>query len=156
MWVKTLLDQEASRPLPLLNLECENSVRASMKLFNEHQCSDLIVYSCDRVMGTLNRNDLNAFAARINDGDATISDLIKTQFVWIHPKQTLQDCFLMMEQHQLKEIPVIEDGFPVAVLGIEDVLTTLIEEDSSALNLFSFSRAKATSKLKMKLTRVGH
>ena len=92
-----------------------------------HQAADRL---SDDLVGILSERD---YARRVILEDRSsrttrVEEIMTKKVYCVSPKQTVEDCLMLMTDRYVRHLPVIEDGLVVGVLSIGDIVSTVISD----------------------------
>lgn len=102
----------------------------AIKLMAEAKVGALLVMEEERMAGIISERDytrkviLNNRSSR----DTRVRDIMTTDVVSVRPEQSIEDCLAMMSNYQIRHLPVVENGQPIGMLSVMDVVKTIISE----------------------------
>jgi CBS domain-containing protein len=132
MRVKDLLGKRVALPLPLV--QCADSVETAIKTMRSLGTGAVIVLEGGDTVGILTERDLvqskRLGAPYWDPCFVSVAEVMNANMISVNPDQALKDCLRVMQGHRIRQLPVMEDDFPIALLEIEDVLRELIDESS--------------------------
>jgi CBS domain-containing protein len=65
--------------------------------------------------------------------DTKVREIMTSKVFHVEPNDTIDDCMLLMSQHRIRHLPVVEGDRIIGVLSISDVLRTIIVEKQSLI-----------------------
>ncbi len=100
------------------------AVREAAKLLAEHQIGVVVVTDPDDgVCGILSERDIASgvaeFGAQV--ADKTVRELMTSSVISCTTSDSVVDILVLMEQHHVRHLPVIDDGALVGILSMRDV-----------------------------------
>jgi CBS domain-containing protein len=93
------------------------------KLMQQADAGMIPVVDDDRLMGTVTDRDIvmRVVAAGKDPQSTTAGEIASSDVVTVEPDQDLDEALSLMARHQIRRLPVIEDGRLVGVLAQADV-----------------------------------
>ena len=86
---------------------------------------------CDeggRLAGMFTERDVLRLAGEGDHfGDIRVGDVMTTAVVTLSPDDDVRDAARVMGEKQIRHLPVVQDGQVLGILGIRDVMRTLLE-----------------------------
>ena len=102
------------------------SVREVAQMMMEHDCGEIPVVS-DRggrsLVGVVTDRDIvcRAVAAGMDVNSTPVSRVMSSPVITASPDMTLDDCLALMESHQIRRIPVVDDRGVCGIVSQADV-----------------------------------
>lgn len=96
----------------LCTIDAEKSVAYAAKMMRDEDVGLAPIVEGDRLVGTLTDRDIAVrVVAEGRDPEATKArEVASTDIVTVEPTQNLDEALRLMAQHQVRRIPVVEDG----------------------------------------------
>jgi CBS domain-containing protein len=119
----------------------DGSLLKAVESMVHHRISALpVVDDKERICGILTEGDVvratNFFASKFVDmpeterkkllGANTVGKFMTVGAITLDPDESVDDALVLMKQHALKHLPVVEDGKVLGVLSRADILTALV------------------------------
>lgn len=107
------------------------SITEAAQLMKEEGVGAIPIVDGDRLVGMLTDRDIVIRAiADGSDPQATqVGDIASRDPVTVRPDDDLDDAIRLMAQHQVRRLPVVEDGHLVGVVATADVAQEAKEKD---------------------------
>ena len=86
----------------------------------------------DEHIGSLPITDGNTLVGMITDRDITttsVGDVHSQDLVSVEPGKDLEEALRLMARHQIRRLPVVEDGRLVGIVAQADIALTLSEDE---------------------------
>ncbi len=125
--VENLLDTKGKT---VWQINPEASVYAAIKLMDEKGIGALAVTQHDKLVGIVSERD---YARKVilkgkTSQETKIEDIMTKDVLYTFPKQSIDDCMVVMTKHHIRHMPVIENKKLVGVITLGDVVKAIIEE----------------------------
>ena len=125
--VENLLDTKGKT---VWQINPEASVYAAIKLMDDKGIGALAVTSQDKLVGIVSERD---YARKVilkghTSRDTRVEDIMTKEVLYTFPKQKIEDCMVVMTEHHIRHMPVIEDNKLVGVITLGDVVKAIIED----------------------------
>ena len=89
----------------------------------ERDLGSALVADYGRLTGILTSRDmLHAFAGRVHSSEARVREWMTAEPIAVSPTTTLEVAALLMSEHHIHHLPVVEGERPVAMVGMRDVV----------------------------------
>ena len=117
---KTIQDLMTSNPC---SIDVGKPVSYAAKMMRDEDVGIAPVVEGSRLIGTLTDRDIvvRVVAEGRDPKEVTVREVASTNVVTIDPQQGLDDALRLMAQHQVRRLPVVEDGRLVGVIAQADV-----------------------------------
>lgn len=125
---RTLWQILGSAARPLWSVGPEDSAQSAMRLMAEKDIGFLLVLKQETLVGVLSERDCaRRLALPGKPAETTpVGELMARDVVTVPPTHTFADCLRLMHQHQVRHLPVVDRGKPVAVVSIRDLLAEAV------------------------------
>lgn len=118
--VATVGDVMRSDPLVVAPEDTLGEVAEQMR---ERDLGSALVADYGRLIGILTSRDmLRAFAGRVHSSEARVRQWMTAEPIAVSPTTTLEAAALLMTEHHIHHLPVVEGERPVAMVGMRDVV----------------------------------
>ena len=118
------------------SVEPETPVVEAARILRDENVGSLPVVQDGRVTGIVTDRDLvvRVIAEGRDPGSTTVGEVVSGKPVTVRPEQELDEALRLMASHQIRRLPVVEDGDRlVGIFAQADVALTGDEERSGAL-----------------------
>jgi sulfide:quinone oxidoreductase len=113
-------DVMTSDPLVVAPEDTLGDVAAKMR---GRDLGSALVADHGRLVGILTSRDLlSAFAGRVHSSEARVGDWMTVEPIAVQSTTTLQAAALLMTEHHIHHLPVVEGERPVAMVGMRDLV----------------------------------
>jgi CBS domain-containing protein len=112
----------------------ESVVQAARMMANENVGS-LPVVDGDRLVGMLTDRDIvtRVVAEERDPSSTSVKEVASGKLVTAEANANLDDAMLLMARHQVRRLPVVEDGRLVGILAQADLAETLGDKETGRL-----------------------
>jgi sulfide:quinone oxidoreductase len=118
--VATVGDVMRSDPLVVAPEDTLGEVAENMR---ERDLGSALVADYGRLIGVLTSRDmLRAFAGRVHSSEARVRQWMTAEPIAVSPTTSLEAAALLMTEHHIHHLPVVEGERPVAMVGMRDVV----------------------------------
>jgi CBS domain-containing protein len=106
---KSIKDAMSSNPC---SIDAEKPVSYAAKMMRDENVGLAPIVEGDKLVGTLTDRDIaTRVVAEGKDPDSTTArEVASRDVITVTPDQTLDDALQLMAQHQVRRLPVVEDG----------------------------------------------
>ena len=109
----------------------DDSVQDALDLLAEHNIGALLVMNNGgEVEGILSERDI-VRKVGLHDksaGETKVSAIMTAKVLFIEADQSVEDCMSLMNEKNIRHLPVYEKGTLLGLISIRDVLRTVISE----------------------------
>jgi CBS domain-containing protein len=108
----------------------ESTVLDSLELMAEKRIGSLVVIEDGQVIGIFTERDYarKVGPERRKAEETRIEEVMTKELITINPKQTVNECMILMTNNHIRHLPVIDDGRLVGIISVGDVVKDIIEE----------------------------
>jgi len=105
-----------------------DSVLAAARLMTEKDIGFLVVLDRGEMVGVVSERDCTrqVLLARRPPDATPVADIMVRKVITADLTQTFADCLRLMHQHGIRHLPVIDDGIPLAIVSIRDLLSEAV------------------------------
>ena len=118
---------ERKRDVPSISPEA--NVYAAMTLMAERNLGSLVVLDKKRLVGTLHERDclekIMLWGQRSRE--TKVREVMRQNPMTVRPEDSMETCVLYLLTERATQLPVIEKGMVIGIIGIEDVLRLQIK-----------------------------
>jgi CBS domain-containing protein len=114
----------------------EIMVYDAIKLMTKVNVGALLVMEDNKLVGIMSERDytrkviLEARSSR----ETPVRDIMTSDVLTVTPDQSIEDCMKMMSEHHIRHLPVAENGQPIGVISMMDVVKNIISEKESVID----------------------
>ena len=115
----------------------DTSVFEALKALAGHGIGALIVLEHDRLVGLFSERD---YARKVilrgkSSSTTLVREIMSSEVITVHPSQSIEECMVLMTQHRIRHLPVLEDDRPVGIISIGDVVKATISEQATMIHI---------------------
>jgi CBS domain-containing protein len=105
------------------SIESDKSVAYAAKMMRDEDVGLAPIVEGERLVGAVTDRDIAIrVVAEGKDPESTkVKEIASTNLVTVDPRQDLDEALRLMAQHQVRRLPVVEDGRLVGVVAQADV-----------------------------------
>ena len=114
----------------------EIMVYDAIKLMTKVNIGALLVMEDNKLVGIMSERDytrkviLEARSSR----ETPVRDIMTSVVLTVTPDHSIEDCMKMMSEHHIRHLPVAENGQPIGVISMMDVVKNIISEKESVID----------------------
>lgn len=101
----------------------DTSIREAAQRMRDADVGALPVGDANQLTGMVTDRDIviRAVAEGRSGDDVTVRDIVTTEIVSCGPDDAVEDAANLMAEHQIRRLPVVEDGRLVGIIALGDV-----------------------------------
>lgn len=116
--------------LELLSVTPDTSVFDAATLMESKREAAMLVIESDKLVGIVSERD---FARKVllkerTAKETNISDIMTSNVISVTPEQNIDECMALMTSKHIRHLPILDDGKPIGILSILDVVKTQLSE----------------------------
>lgn len=118
----------AAKPRSLWSVGPVDSVLAALQIMSDKDIGCVVVLDRDALVGIVSERDCARRVALAKKSPETtpVTDIMVRSVVTVDMSHTFADCLRLMHQHGIRHLPVIDQGKPVTVVSIRDLLSEAV------------------------------
>ena len=114
----------------------DESVLEAQRLLGEHNIGALLVMEMDgKVNGILSERDIvRKVALQGKSADQTrVREIMTGKVFYVEANQSVEECMALMNEKNIRHLPVYEKGILLGLISVRDVLRAVISEQQILL-----------------------
>jgi CBS domain-containing protein len=112
----------------LVTVEPGDSVRLAVLRMIEEEVGSVAVCEGGKLVGIFTERDVLRLAGNgASLDDVRVADVMTTELTTVSPDVSVTDAAALMGERKIRHLPVVEDGRLLGMIGIRDVLGSLVE-----------------------------
>jgi CBS domain-containing protein len=128
--MKTVSDLLKAKPHRLITVRPEQSVLDAIKVLAEQDIGAAIVMDGARMAGIFSERD---YTRKIvlqgrSSNSTRVEEIMTAKVVSVSPRTGTRECMQLMSERQIRHLPVVEDGKPVGMVSIRDIVSDIIAD----------------------------
>lgn len=125
--IRQLLDEKGYQ---IYSATPDMTVYDAISLMSELSVGALLVMQDEKMVGILSERDYTRKVVLKNRSsrETAVREIMTDHVVYMLPEQTIEDCMATMSKHNIRHIPVLENGKPIGVLSVMDVMRNIISQ----------------------------
>jgi CBS domain-containing protein len=113
----------------------DDAVFEAVRAMAEHEAGALAVLDTGALVGIISERD---YARKIalkgrSSKDTLIREIMTLRVIYATPAQRIEDCMAIMNQNNIRHMPVLENGSVVGMLSLKDLVNVIIERQQSII-----------------------
>jgi CBS domain-containing protein len=108
----------------------DTMVYDAIKLMTEAKVGALLVMEDSRLTGIVSERDYTRkiILETRSSRETPVRDIMTSDVLTVTPDQSIEDCMKIMSEYHIRHLPVAENGTPIGVLSVMDVVKNIISE----------------------------
>jgi CBS domain-containing protein len=121
-------------------VECDAPLTEAAKLMKEHDTGAILVTEGEELKGIITDRDITvrAVADGQDPSECKVSQVFTESAATLSPDDSVDDAINLVREHNVRRVPVLEDGKPVGIVSIGDLAIDR-DQDSALADLSSSS-----------------
>ncbi len=102
----------------------------AVKLMAEKNIGALVVVEGDQIVGMITERDYARKVVLMARSSTTtrVREIMTSSVMYVPPTHTSEECMVLMTEHRLRHLPVIDKGKLVGLISIGDLVKDIISE----------------------------
>lgn len=115
---------------PVIAVSPSTTVFEALQRMAEHNVGAVLVMEDARLAGIFTERDYARKVALrgLGSKEVPVSDLMTGKVLTVDPSWTADQCMALMNEQQIRHLPVLEDGRVVGVVSIRDAVKAVVDE----------------------------
>jgi CBS domain-containing protein len=124
---RQLLDAKGYK---IYSVSPDDLVIDAIRLMAEAKVGALLVMDGDKLVGIISERDYTRKVILNNRSSSTtkVSEIMTDKVLYVRPNQSIEECMVVMSENHIRHLPVVENGIPIGVLSVMDVVKNIISE----------------------------
>jgi CBS domain-containing protein len=125
---KDLLKEKSTAHI--LSVTPADSLLSAMKIMEQHNIGALLVTEGQRLVGILSERDIvrKVELQGRTSTKTTVGEVMTSKVLYVEPGQSLEECMSLMNEKNIRHLPVMQGETLLGVISIRDVLREIIQE----------------------------
>jgi len=133
MYARQLLSDKSYE---LYSVSPDTMVFDAIKLMAEAKVGALLVLEDEQLVGIVSERD---YARKVilesrSSRETHVSDVMTNVVLTVTPEQSIDECLVLMSKHHIRHLPVAENGKPIGMLSVMDVVRNIISEKEQLID----------------------
>jgi CBS domain-containing protein len=112
----------------LVSVRPDDTAQAAVAKMLDSGVGSVVVCEQSRLVGIFTERDVLRLVGEGVDFDATrVGDVMTTELLSLGPDDDVFSAARLMGERRIRHVPIVEDGNVLGVLGIRDVMRSLVE-----------------------------
>lgn len=124
---RQLLDSKNNE---IFSVSPETMVIEAIRMMNDCKIGALPVLQRGRLAGILSERDYTRKVILKNrsSSETRVSEIMTAEVKTVSPASTAAECLAIMSEHHIRHLPVVDNGEPVGMLSVMDVVKNILSE----------------------------
>ncbi len=133
MYARQLLSDKSYE---LYSVSPDTMVFDAIKLMAEAKVGALLVLEDEQLVGIVSERD---YARKVilesrSSRETPVREVMTNVVLTVTPEQSIDECLLLMSKHHIRHLPVAENGKPIGMLSVMDVVRNIILEKEQIID----------------------
>jgi CBS domain-containing protein len=126
--VETVRELIESKPVGLITVKPDVSMKEAMLLMDDKHIHSLLVYQDDRLVGIISASDYSkkVLASGLDEEATKVQDVMSRHVSTISPDATIMESMRVMAAHGFHHLPVEEGGKIVGMVSWSDIMHLML------------------------------
>ena len=126
----------AAKPRSLWAVGPGDSALTAMRLMADQNIGLVMVTEHGAIAGVLSERDCvrRMVLAGKSPEVTQVADIMVRNVITIDISKTFADCLKLMHQHDVRHLPVVENGTPITVISIRDLLAEAVQHHARVID----------------------
>lgn len=114
----------------LYSVTPDTMVYDAIKLMTEVKVGALLVMEDNALVGIISERDYSRkviLETRLSR-ETSVRDIMTSEVLTVTSEQPIEDCMKIMSEYHIRHLPVVEDGQPIGMLSVMDVVKNILSE----------------------------
>ena len=118
----------ATKPRTLWSVSPSDNTMRALQLMAEKKTAFLVVSEQGKMVGVVSERDFvgRVILANKMPENTPVADIMVRKVITVDLSSTFGDCLKLMQQHNIRYLPVVDNGKPVTVISIRDLLNEAV------------------------------
>jgi CBS domain-containing protein len=128
--MKTVSDLLKAKPHRLVSVRPEQSVLEAIKVLATEDIGAALVMDGERLAGIFSERDYTRKVILQGRASNTtrVEEIMTPRVVCVSPRTGTRECMQLMSDKQIRHLPVVEEGRPIGMVSIRDIVSDIIAD----------------------------
>jgi CBS domain-containing protein len=125
---KSVRELLAQRPPGVYAVDVGATVLDALRVMAERNIGAVVVLDGETLAGILSERDYarKGIIAGRTARETPVREMMTSEVVCVTPAQTVSQCMALMTDRRIRHLPVLENGTPIGILSIGDLLKEIV------------------------------
>jgi CBS domain-containing protein len=130
------------KPRNLWSVSPADSAMKALQVMADKKTAFLVVLDQGKMVGVVSERDFvgRVILAKKPPETTTVSEIMVRNVITVDLSGTFRDCMKLMQQHNIRYLPVMDGGKPVTVISIRDLLNEAVVHQDKLVAEFELER----------------
>ena len=117
-----------AKPRAVWAVSPTDSILTALQVMADKKIAFLVVLDQGGMVGVVSERDFvgRVILAKKSPEATPVADIMVREVITVDLSSTFGDCLNLMHQHNIRYLPVIDDGKPITVISIRDLLNEAV------------------------------
>lgn len=127
--IRTLLEEKGD---DVWSIDPDSSVHDAVRLMVEQDLGALAVVVEERLVGMISERDCarNIVLGDKPAKDTPVREVMTSNVVYARPGQRMEECMAVMNERQIRHLPVIQNDKLIAMISLRDLVNAIVKEQN--------------------------
>jgi len=114
----------------LWSVSPEDTVLHAIRIMSEKNIGALTVTLNDELVGIISERDYTRKVILMERASSStkVKDIMTRQVYYTHPEQSIDECMILMTEHRIRHLPVMDDNKLIGMISVGDVVKAIIND----------------------------
>jgi CBS domain-containing protein len=120
----------SNKGFKMYSVSPDTMVYDAIKLMTEVKVGALLVMEDNALIGIISERDYSrkVILETRRSHETPVRDIMTSEVLTVTSEQPIEDCMKIMSESHIRHLPVVEDGQPIGMLSVMDVVKNIISE----------------------------
>src|SRR4029077_16004749 len=125
----------SARPRSLWTVGPKDSALTAMRLMAEKNIGHIVITEHGAIAGVVSERDCLRRLVLVGKSPqlSPVADIMTPEVITIDLGKTFADCLKLMHLHGIRHLPVVENGAPITVISIRDLLAEAVQHHAKVI-----------------------
>ncbi|MFQ5659124.1 MAG: CBS domain-containing protein [Gammaproteobacteria bacterium] len=106
------------------------TVFEAIKLMSNMEVGALLVVENEQLVGIISERDYTrkVILKDRSSKNTSVQDIMTGKVLYVSPDNTIEECMILMSEHHIRHLPVMENDKITGILSVMDVVKNIISE----------------------------
>jgi CBS domain-containing protein len=126
----------SNKSYQMYSVSPETMVYDAIKLMTEAKVGALLVMEDNQLAGIISERDYTrkVILETKSSRETPVREIMTSDVLTVTPDQPIEDCMKIMSEYHIRHLPVVENGTPIGMLSVMDVVKSIISEKEFIIN----------------------
>ncbi len=128
--MKTVRELLQAKGSDVWSVTSDSSIFEAARRMADHNVGALLVVDSGQINGILSERDCvqKVTAKGKSSKDTSVREAMTKDVISVHPDESLDECTSIMLAKGIRHLPVIQNGKPVGMVSVRDVVTEFLSD----------------------------